>query len=478
MKQFLLACFLALSVGLAQQDIAPDNPALKAAQAVLEAGQNEEAAKAFEEILATNYTSYSAHFGLGLALYRLGDFKGARFEFTQLTQLAPGRFEGWYNLGVTLERLGRTAESTKALSTALDVGNKAKLAPEVLRPAYLGLAKALRDQGQYDKAADFLQEAIKKYPSDPDLTYLMAESFYRAGRPLEALPPAYSLLMVENMKVNAVLLVADIYFAQDLPERAVRELDRVLQTVTEPASRAQLLLKKSTLVSGKAKLDMLAEAARLDPRLWQASYNLGIIKLQAGDAKGALEALKAAYASAPEEPKVLLGMASAYDRLGQAAEAGRYASLAASSAQGGDKADALTIQGKSAYTQRKFEDASSALSQAVVIKPTSGSAWLYLGLSQYALADYRGAAGSLEKAMSLEPGSSTAANLGAAYLALKMYPDAERVLTYATTKDSSNAVAWYNLGWALRSLARETEAQRAWRRALELGYAPARSLVR
>lgn len=58
------------------------------------------------------------------------------------------------------------------------------------------------------------------------------------------------------------------------------------------------------------------------------------------------------------------------------------------------------------------------------------------------------------------------------------YSDAERVLSQAVTLDGRNAVAWYNLGLTLRSLGRVAEARRAWQRSADLGYAPARDLLR
>jgi tetratricopeptide (TPR) repeat protein len=473
------ATWLALvvsSLAWAQQPSVEDT--LKRGLAALEAGRNAEAAQLCEQVVTRDYTNYSGHFCLGLALYRQADLKGARFEFTQLTLLAPNRFEGWFNLGVTLDRLGESAEAAQALSKAIEVGEKAGVAPADLRTSYLGLAKAQRDQRQYEQAAATLANALKKFENDQEVTFLLADSLYRANKPLDALPYLYTLLNQNRANVGAVSLVADIYAGQGLPERAVTELDRSIAAAQDARVKAQLIYKKSSLLSGKAQQDALTEAVRLDPRLWTAQYDLGRVRYQGGDFKGALEAFQAAYNQMPDEPRVVLALALTYDRLGQFAEAGRFAALAAKSSSGPEKAEALFVQGKAAYFQQRYDSAEEVLLQAVQLKADRGAAWFYLGRAQFALKKYEAAIASLERAQALEPTADTAANLGAAYLAANRYSDAERLLSQAVTLNPRDAVAWYNLGLALQALSRNAEARRAFQQAVNLGYEPARQFLR
>ncbi|PZA08827.1 MULTISPECIES: tetratricopeptide repeat protein [unclassified Meiothermus] len=494
MKRYWVAACVALSVGLTQQpappaqpqpeqtppqQTQPANPALQKAQADLEANRLDEAVRGFELVIAQDYSNYPAHFGLGLALYRKGDLRGARFEFQQLTVLAPERYDGWFNLGVTLDRLGQDAEASQAFARAVQIGEQAGLAPASLRPAYLGLAKSLRDQQKYAEAASALESAVQKLPNDQEVNLQLADSLTRSGRPLEAIPYLYKILSADRGNVIATTLLVDIYVAQELRDRAVRELDRSLEAVQDPRQKALLLFKKAELSTGAAREAALRQAVQLDPKLWQAQFNLGLLRLQAAQPQQALGPLQAAYNQVPEEPKVLLALASAYDQVKRPADAARFAALAARLSQGADKFEALLIQGKAAYQQGRYNEAQEALTQATQLKADSATAWLYLGLSQYALKDYGGAIASLERAQSLQANdANVAVNLGAAYLAAGRYSDAERVLRQVVSQDARNALAWYNLGWALRSLARENEAKRAWQRSLELGYEPARALLR
>jgi tetratricopeptide (TPR) repeat protein len=347
-----------------------------------------------------------------------------------------------------------------------------------MKPAYRGQVKALRDQNKFDDAAAAARKALEVFPADPEFTAALANSLYQASKPLDALPVFYEVLGQDPSNIQAVNSIADIYMAQGLPERALRELDRALQIVSENKSKAQLHFKRGNLLSGKAQQDAFAEAAKLDPKFWPAQYNLGLNRLRAGDGKGAVEAFQNAYQQAPEEPKVLLGLASAYERLSNNPEVMRFAALAARLSSGSDKAEALILQGKAAYSLNRFAEAKQILGEATQLKADRSTAWFYLGSAQFSTGDYAGAIASLEKARTLEPSAAAMSNLGAAYLATSKFSEAEQILTQAVGLDGKNAVAFYNLGWALKSLLRDQEARRAWQRALDLGYEPARQLLR
>lgn len=483
MKQLLCAALLILPLGWAQQS-QPAQPVpatqqmLQRAQAALEAGWLDEAVQGFEAVIARDFSNFSAHFGLGLALYRLGDLRGAAFEFNLLTTLEPDRFEGWFNLGVVRDRQGQAAEAGQAFARAVEVGEKANLSPRDLRPAYAGQVKALRTQGQHDAAIVAARKGLEKLPGDAELSSMLADSLVRANRPLEALPILYQTLATDPANVQAISQIADIFVAQGLPQRALRELDRGLEAARDNSVRAQLLLRKAALQQGREQLASLQEAARLDPRLWAAHHNLGVARLRDGNARGALESFQNAYAQNPDEPVVLLGMATAFDRLGQAAESGRFAAMAARASRGADLLEALFLVGKSSFTLGRFSQAVEALSQVTQQRADQAEAWFFLGVSQFGLNDFAAAATSLERAQALAPNAATAANLGAALYSAGRYSDAEQILLQAVALDARNSVAWYNLGLTLRSLGRIAEARRAWQRSADLGYAPARALLR
>jgi len=450
-------------------------------KAYLDAGRYDDAVKVFEDALAQDYENFSAHFGLGLALYRKGDLRGAVFEFDQATRVAPERFEGWYNLGVAYADLMRWDDAAGAFSRAINAGLEANLGGEVLKPAYLGLAAAYRKLGKPDQAAAVLKQALEVIGDDPEVMYLLAEDLSLAGKPKDAIPYLYKVLQKDRAHIAAVSLLADIYVGQGLPDRALREIDRSLAVATDAQVRANLLLKKASIlkpIDPKKSAELLQEASKLDPRLWQAHYDLGVSWLKAGDPDQALRSFQRAYSVKPNEPKILVGLAAAYYQKQDFKQAYRYAQLAAASDDEQAKAEALLIAGKSAYNLGRFGEARALLTQAVDLMPDRADAWLWLGLASYAMQDYETAISALERSVQLDPTPVAKLNLGAAYLAVQRFSDAEQILTQVVLEEPENAEAWYNLGWALKALARDAEAMRAWKRALELGYEPARSLVK
>ncbi len=486
MKRLVMVLFVSLVPVLGQSAPAPPSDLaarLAAADQALKAGQYQKAAELYEDVIALEYKNFRAHFGLGLAFYRAGKLKEALFEFRQLTRLFPKRFEGWYNLGVTQARLENWKGAADALAQAVAVGRAAKLPAKALRPAYLALAGAYRKLGQPGLAAEVLTQAHKLLPGDAELAFLLADALAAAGKGEDAIPYLYEVLAKKPGDVRAALLLADVYVDQDLPERALRVLDRALAAAKDPKARARLIYKKALVLGGmgadRQRVEALLEqATQTDPDLWQAHYDVGRLKLALGDAKGALRSFLLAYRESPDDPRVLLGLAAAYDALGQARNAYRMAKLASSLAKGTERIEALFLLGKSAYRVGRYEEAVSALRTVVKERANDAEGWLWLGLALYASRDYGQAVQAFERAAQLDNRLVVLKNLGSAYLAAKRFSDAERVFTRIVLKNPGDAEAWYHLGWALKALGRDSEAKRAWKKALELGYKPARGLVR
>lgn len=92
--------------------------------------------------------------------------------------------------------------------------------------------------------------------------------------------------------------------------------------------------------------------------------------------------------------------------------------------------------------------------------------------------DYAGAAGALTTSVKLNPTPTARQNLAAALLATTRYAEAEAILRGLVTDDPKNADAWYLLGLAQRSQAREADARVSLKTAADLGNAAARTALK
>ncbi|KHG65375.1 tetratricopeptide repeat protein [Thermus sp. 2.9] len=440
-----LPLLLGLGLALAQ-------PSLEEAEALLRAGEYGKAALAYEEILAQDYGRLEAHLGLGVALAKSGRLEEARFAFLQMTQVFPDRYEGYYNLGQVYLRLAKPKEAAEAFSKAVELNPTEE--------AYLGLASALSQAGQAQEAAQALKRGLTPERT-PAYRLALAQALYAAQAWVEAVPVLYGLVNREPGLAEAWDLLARILAEEGLKERALRELDRGLKAV-EGKERAKLLLRKALLSPTPEPL--LREAYALDPSLWQAAYLLGQRRLEAGDARGALGFLQAAYRVSPE-PEVALALAAAYLRLGDAQNAYRYAEEAGPPGTF-LKAQAAVALGRKAEALRLLEGLSAPEAQAL-----RGALLLEAGRAEEAVALLRPL---YEAGRNPEVG----VNLAAGLLALGRLGEAELVLREVLERAPRQAAAWYNLGLALRGLGRQQEAERALRQAASLGSKEAQALLR
>ncbi len=136
-----------------------------------------------------------AHYDLGRALARKGEFDRAVSQFREVLRLQRGHFGALYNLGLALTKEGKAGDAVKeytqalrsspdnadlrmALGTALvQLGNDANAIPQFteacrLRPenadAHYALALALARQGQLEQAIAHNDEALNIRPDWPE----------------------------------------------------------------------------------------------------------------------------------------------------------------------------------------------------------------------------------------------------------------------------------------------------------------------
>ncbi|MFC4637148.1 tetratricopeptide repeat protein [Deinococcus hohokamensis] len=451
------------------------------AQAAFQAGQYPLARSRFEALVAQNYTHPDAHFGLALTLLAQNDEKGAAFEFTQFQALAPERYEGPYNLGVIATRQGRFDDALR-LYTEAQALMKDQAPPAAQRQVLEALATEQTRRRDYAALSITLESITALEPSDLSAQYRLAQARTLSGQGTAALPGVYALLQRDPARADAALLLADIYVTQGLPDRALRELDAAAGRVTNGGDRALLLLRKADILAGqgntRAAVLAAQDATREDSRNAAAFARLGELRALRNDRPGALTAYQNAVKLAPQSAVYRTGLAAVRLALGQSAQAALDAAQALKlSPDSATLARALYVQGVSAYQQRQYAQARTAL-QSSLRRVPSAEAALWLGLSAYAQKDYASAASALAESVKLNPTPTARQNLASALLASARYPEAEAILRGLVTETPRNAEAWYLLGLTHRAQQRSAEARAAFKTAANLGSAKAREALK
>lgn len=452
---------------------------LKLAQDLLRKKQYAQARLQFEELISANFNHPEAHFGLGLTLFALNDLRGANFEFTQFAQLAPERFEGPYNLGVVATRDGRYDAALKFYTDAVAKSQNAQ--PAIRQQILKALANEQSRAKNYTGLASSYGELLK-LSNKADHKYQYAQALYLAQKYTEALPATYAALNAAPRNVEARLLLADVYVAQNLADRAIRELDAGVLQMPTGFSRSKLLFKKADILAelGRKQLALTAakDARIADSRNAAAYAKEGELYLATKDRKSALAAFQKAVRIEPKNPAFVAELAALYLAIGNYKNANLHAAKVA-----GLKPDQPTlaraqyVQGVAAYRQRQYEQAKKLLSASTLIEATADSTF-WLGLANYALKDYTNAAVALTQSVKLNPSTIARQNLASALLASAKYAEAENLLQQLVNENAKNADGWYLLGLAQRSQLREDDARQSLKTAAALGNSRAKEALK
>ena len=132
--------------------------------AMVQHGYLDQAAAAFQQVLAAKPDNADACYNLGTLDLRRNNFDEARHYLEQTLKLQPDYPEAWNNLGMMAAQQGRTEEAVQDFQQAL-----------AQRPnyatAHLNLGNIYRRQKLFDKAEESLSRALALEPDDPEVNY-------------------------------------------------------------------------------------------------------------------------------------------------------------------------------------------------------------------------------------------------------------------------------------------------------------------
>lgn len=291
----------------------------------------DQALEALREALRRDDRRPLAHYWYGRVALARGDVARASRAFDAAVRLDPE---------APAPRLWRARARLRAGERELARKELVAFAPRCEDPALLALtAQLLADAGQHDRAAATLRKALRKTPQDPSLLRALAASYEALGQLGPAQRALERALRIAPQSREAWRRLGAVHARAGRAAAARDAYRNLVEGVADPLPGDLALYGRSLLAARNP-----AEAARVLQRAAEAAGaedrpallgDLGVARYLAGDAAGAVEALRVAVRARPRDSRLHDYLGRAHDRLGQRDKA-RAAFLRSARPQGKD----------------------------------------------------------------------------------------------------------------------------------------------
>ena len=373
----------------------------------------------------------------------------------------------------TLAQTGKYAEA---------VENYEALAKDATEPAdkvkiALGMADALRETGELDKAAAALKPLTEGDKPDPAATSALADLEFSRGRWESAQALADAALKIDKDQVVAKWVLARLLEAQgktaeadaafkafiDYHNTHARELSRdaeallIIGQAAERYYRANARGEELKETLEEVLTDLYEGALRADPKCWRSPLLQGRVFLSGYNERAAMKELVRAQKINPSAPELLVTLGQA-DLQGYKLAAGRKKAETALEINPHCGAAQVLLADLNISDER-FGDALEAAKKAVVENPRDEDALGRLAASYRLLVDPVGASAAEAVALAYNPRPSQFyASLGERLADRRKYHSAERAFLKAIAADPRRADTRIGLGMLYMQIGREDEA--------------------
>lgn len=415
--------------------------------------------------------------------------------------------------------LGATYDQQKDYSKAIDAYRHAVALDRDNLDAIRGLADALLNNGQTDKALEQYQVIADANPEDARTYIRMAEIYRRQGKldlALQNLKKAQSMVR-ESAQISYEL--SEIYQAQGRYDDATNELQNLLKSSEKPDqkytqeeqdNRAIFLERLGSVYrdngNEQAALDTFQKMLSLgnenakrgyqeiidtyrEAKQWQKAtdeakeateklpkdHELQMVYASQladmGQSDAALQQVKSLLKGGPEDREVYINLATMYSRLKRWSESDAALDKAEQlSTKQEDKETVEFLRASSYERQKKYDEAEDLFRKILVSNPDNAAVLNYLG---YMMADHGEkldeALAMIKKAVDLEPANGAYLDsLGWAYFKLGKYDLAEDNLIKASQHEiGSDPTVQEHLGDLYQKTGRLKLAASHWQRSVD-----------
>ncbi|HEV3470256.1 MAG TPA: tetratricopeptide repeat protein, partial [Pyrinomonadaceae bacterium] len=225
-----------------------------------EAGNWDEAIKAFRQAVAVSSRHPDAHVHLGDAYMGAGKYEEAFAAYRQAVHVAPWNADAHYSLGAAFNDMGQHGDSFKHFVQAI------RLDPEYAE-AYYGIGFAYQRLDNYREALGYLKSALRLRPDYPEARLSLGLTYLGLGD-RKAAEEQLRLLEAEDAGLARMLRGQMGVAAANGPASATagREAAGRVGPETRPASEASPPARRETRTQSRAESKPAGDAARTRPR--------------------------------------------------------------------------------------------------------------------------------------------------------------------------------------------------------------------
>lgn len=194
---------------------------------------------------------------------------------------------------------------------------------------------------------------------------------------------------------------------------------------------------------------------------------LGVLENGAGNYEKAVDEFTRAIQLDPSSDAAYTGMASAYERLGKLNDAEKtYQQVINLRPRYWKGYNQL---GSFYFRQAQYEKCATMFQKVAELTPDSFRGYANLGAVYLADGKYTEAIQPLNQSLRIRATAATYSNLGTAYFHLRRFPEAARTYADAARLNDRDYQIWGNLGEAQYFAGNRQEADKAYRKGIELG---------
>jgi tetratricopeptide (TPR) repeat protein len=210
-------------------------------QALLTAGNYQEASRQFRRVLSADPEDVAARIGLAEIYQATGDFDKAIWQMQRATDLSPGDS----TLRIQLRRLLNTRQGGDAVEQL-----------EITRAA---LGRIYARGGLYAKAVQEFKAVLEQNPDRVDVQTSLAEALWWGGRHLEAAEVCHRILERLPNALKANLILGALWLESPQPDEAEPHLKLAQALDPENIVAQSLFGEKSPLLPLPVKIERLGE---------------------------------------------------------------------------------------------------------------------------------------------------------------------------------------------------------------------------